>query len=102
MNYAQYAMKWEIASKDGNFHRVCPVIGRLRTYRFAGGVCVYRLKLGCSADKSRPFSVFRNDTHGLADKGSRPYPADSQTEYVIKEETPNGKPGNDQNSPEGL
>jgi len=30
-NCAQYAMKWEIASKDGNFHRVCPVIGRLRT-----------------------------------------------------------------------
>ena len=30
-NCAQYAMKWEIASKGGNFHRVCPVIGRLRT-----------------------------------------------------------------------
>ena len=37
VNYAQYAMKWEIASKGGNFHRVCPVIGRLRTYKFAGG-----------------------------------------------------------------
>ena len=27
----KYAMKWEIAAKGGNFHRVCPVIGRLRT-----------------------------------------------------------------------
>ena len=33
---AQYAMKWEIASKGGNFHRVCPVIGRLRTCDFVG------------------------------------------------------------------
>lgn len=40
--WAQYAMKREIAWKHGNFRRVCPVIGRLRTTicgRFTG---VYR------------------------------------------------------------
>ena len=29
-NYARTAMMQEIASKDGNFCGVCPVIGRLR------------------------------------------------------------------------
>ena len=46
VNYAQYAMKWEIASKGGNFHRVCPVIGRLRTRILQGDLCVYRRKTG--------------------------------------------------------
>ena len=46
VNYAQNAMKWEIASKDGNFHRVCPVIGRLRTEILRVDLCVYRRKNG--------------------------------------------------------
>ena len=46
VNYAQNAMKWEIASKDGNFHRVCPVIGRLRTEILQAELCVYRRKTG--------------------------------------------------------
>ena len=81
------AMKREIALKNGNFRRVCPVIGRLRT-EFAGDNYAYiAAERERSADKCRPFSVPGNDTHGIADKGSRPYPADTQTEYVIKEET---------------
>ena len=31
-NYARTAMKREIASKDGNFRGVCPVIGRLNCF----------------------------------------------------------------------
>ena len=45
-NFAQNAMKWEIASEDGNFHRVCPVIGRLRTEILRVDLCVYRRKNG--------------------------------------------------------
>ena len=37
--YARTAMKREIASKDGNFRGVCPVIGRLNCFGSAG---VYR------------------------------------------------------------
>ena len=38
-NCARTAMMQEIASKDGNFCGVCPVIGRLNCFRSAG---VYR------------------------------------------------------------
>ena len=38
-HYARTAMMREIASKDGNFRGVCPVIGRLNCF---GSVCVYR------------------------------------------------------------
>ncbi len=44
--WAQYAMKREIALKDGNFRRVCPVIGRLRTSELLADICVYRRKSG--------------------------------------------------------
>ena len=55
VNYAQYAMKWEIASKGGNFHRVCPVIGRLRT-EFCRRIYAYiAAKRECSADKTSAF-----------------------------------------------
>ena len=51
----------------------------------------------------RSFFMVRNDTHGLAYTESRPYPETQKTEYVIQGGNKNnGKPGNDQNSPEGL
>jgi hypothetical protein len=40
------AMKREIAWKHGNFRRVCPVIGRLRTKILQADYCVYRRKSG--------------------------------------------------------
>ena len=51
----------------------------------------------------RPFFMAWNDTHGGADKKVRPYPDIKQTEYVtFKEETNNGKSGNDPHPAEGL
>jgi len=53
--WAHYAMKQEIASEDGNFCRVCPVIGRLRTTSLRAELCVYRRKSGVTADKMSVF-----------------------------------------------
>ena len=45
----------------------------------------------------------QNDTHDSVDKTVRPYPGTTKTEYVtFKEETNNGKPGNDPHPSEGL
>lgn len=44
--WAQYAMKREIAWQHGNFRRVCPVIGRLRTTicgRFTEYIAAFRM-----------------------------------------------------------
>ena len=51
----------------------------------------------------RPFFMAWNDTHGGVNRTARPYPDIKQTEYVtFKEETNNGKPGNDPHPAEGL
>ena len=57
-------MMQEIASKDGNFCGVCPVIGRLNCFCFR---CVYRWDRGRSALR-RPFFLARNDTHDGVDR----------------------------------
>ena len=79
---ARTAMMQEIASKDGNFCGVCPVIGRLNCPVYA---CVYRRGRKRSALR-RPFFLAWSDTHGGVNKSVRPYPANT-TEYEIKEET---------------
>ena len=62
--YARTAMKREIASKDGNFRGVCPVIGRLNCFCSVKRISLRqeeRVGLG------RPFFMARSDTHGGAD-----------------------------------
>ena len=76
---ARTAMMQEIASQDGNFCGVCPVIGRLNCPVYA---CVYRRGRKRSALR-RPFFMAWSDTHGGVNKSVRPYPA-NQTEYEIQ------------------
>ena len=76
------AMMQEIASKDGNFCGVCPVIGRLNCPVYA---CVYRRGRKRSALR-RPFFMAWSDTHGgVNEQFDRTQP--NKTEYEIKEET---------------
>ena len=70
-NCARTAMMQEIASKDGNFCGVCPVIGRLNCPVYAS---VYRRGRKRSALR-RPFFMAWSDTHGGVNNPVRPYPA---------------------------
>ena len=64
-NQARTAMMREIASKDGNFRGVCPVIGRLNLLRQAlAYIAGHEEWVGLG----RPFFMARSDTHGGADK----------------------------------
>ena len=64
-NCARTAMMREIASRDGNFRGVCPVIGRLNCF-----IKRWRISLrdGEWVGLGRPFFMARSDTHGGADK----------------------------------
>ncbi len=74
------AMMQEIASKNGNFCGVCPVIGRLNCF-----CSRWRISLGQKKGSAlrRPFFLARNDTHGGVNREVRPYPDIKQTEYEI-------------------
>jgi len=74
-------MMQEIASKDGNFCGVCPVIGRLNCFLAPA----YIAGQGEWVGLGRPFFMARNDTHGGADKQFDRTQA-QKTEYVFKEE----------------
>ena len=61
-----YAMMQEIAPKGGNFCGVCPVIGRLNCFCFAGVYRRGRRMVGAC----RPIFMARSDTHGSVNTSS--------------------------------
>ena len=64
------AMMQEIASKDGNFCGVCPVIGRLNCFCKRLRISLRREKVGLG----RPFFMGLSDTHGGADRNNSTVP----------------------------
>jgi len=93
-------MMQEIASKDGNFCGVCPVIGRLNCFCLRG---VYRCGRG-KVGLRRPFFLPRNDTHGGADMNQfdRTQVPRKLSTSKSRRKTNHGKPGNDPHPAEGL
>jgi hypothetical protein len=93
-------MMQEIASKDGNFCGVCPVIGRLNCFCFAQAYIAAAEK---GSALRRPFFMAQNDTHGGADKQfDRTQTLRKLSTLHSRRKTNHGKPGNDPHPAEGL
>ena len=96
---ARTAMMQEIASKDGNFCGVCPVIGRLRQ------ACMWRISPLHGRQGRHKSAIFHASgvirtvkrTRKCLDRTQK----DMITEYVSRRKQHNGK-HYDQNSPESL